>query len=121
MDDADLQTKQKQLNMDAQYQEQLRNIEIQEFREQILALSPELYAKIEAEKAWSYALAQLKIDIPEVFIGGSSSNSSGTDALQAGTMQFAWMDMLRDMLRQREPTKQINKSPKVELLDSIDD
>ncbi|MDZ8141015.1 MAG: SPFH domain-containing protein [Nostoc sp. DedQUE04] len=119
MDDVDLNTKRQQLDMDADYQERLRNIDINELQQIILALSPELYAKIESEKAWSHALAQLKIDMPEIFIGGSSGSSPGADALQAGTMQFAWMDMLRDMLRQREP-KQIDMSPKVEVLNPVD-
>ncbi|MCC5668737.1 hypothetical protein LC653_34030, partial [Nostoc sp. CHAB 5784] len=120
IDDADLETERQKLNMDAEHQERLRNIEIREIQERILALSPELYAKIESEKAWSNALAQLKIDMPEIFIGGSSGSSPGADALQAGTMQFAWMDMLRDMLKQREPIKQIDMSPKVEVLNPAD-
>jgi uncharacterized membrane protein YqiK len=120
MDDVDLETKQKQLDMDAEYQKQLRDIEINELQKRILALSPELYTKIESEKAWSHALAELKIDMPEIFIGGSSGSSPGVDALQAGTMQFAWMDMLRDMLKQREPIKQIDMSPQVGVLNPAD-
>jgi uncharacterized membrane protein YqiK len=120
MDDVDLNTRRQQLDMDADYQARLRNIEINELQQRILALSPELYTKIESEKAWSHALAQLKIDMPEIFIGGSSGSSPGADALQAGTMQFAWMDMLRDMLRQREPVKQIDMLSKVEVLNPAD-
>ncbi|MCM0594350.1 MAG: SPFH domain-containing protein [Gloeotrichia echinulata DEX184] len=120
MDDVDLNTRRQQLDMDADYQERLRNIEINELQQRILALSPELYTKIESEKAWSHALAQLKIDMPEIFIGGTSGSSPGADALQAGTMQFAWMDMLRDMLRQREPVKQIDMLSKVEVLNPAD-
>jgi SPFH domain / Band 7 family len=107
MDDVDLNTRRQQLDMDADPQERLRNIEINELQQRILALSPELYTNIESEKAWSHALAQLKRDMPEIFIGGSST-SPEADALQAGTMQFARMDMLRDMLRQREPVGQKN-------------
>jgi uncharacterized membrane protein YqiK len=119
MDDVSLETERQKLDMDAEYQERLIIIEINEFKQKILALSPELYAKIELEKAWSHALAHLRIDMPEIFIGGSSGTSPGADALQAGTMQFAWMDMLRDMLRQREPVKQIDMSPKVEVLNPV--
>lgn len=118
IDDADLETEKKRLDMDLEYKSKLRENE-EALQRLILDLSPELYTKIESEKAWSQALAQLKIDMPEIFIGGSSGNSPGTDALQAGTMQFAWMDMLRDMLRQREP-KQIN-TPKVEVLNPASD
>jgi uncharacterized membrane protein YqiK len=116
----ELEATQQKLDMETENKERLTNIEINKLQETIKALSPELYAKIESEKAWSHALAQLKIDMPEVFIGGSSGNSPGTDALQAGTMQFAWMDMLRDMLRQREP-KQINNTPNIEVLNPASD
>ncbi|MBD2616129.1 hypothetical protein H6G94_33630 [Nostoc punctiforme FACHB-252] len=103
-----LETERQKLDMDTSYQERLRNIEIEDLKQSVLALSPELYAKIELEKTWSYALAQLKIDMPEIFIGGSSGSSPGADALQAGTMQLAFIEMLRDSLRNRDPIRQKN-------------
>ncbi|MFN6563796.1 MAG: SPFH domain-containing protein [Nostoc sp. ChiSLP01] len=119
-DEVNLGTEQRKFAIVAEHQKQLRDIDVNEFRERVRILSPDIYEKLESEKAWSYALAQLKIDMPEIFIGGSSGNSPGADALQAGTMQFAWMDMLRDMLRQREPVKQIDMSAKVEVLNPVD-
>jgi hypothetical protein len=119
MDDVVLKTEEERLRMTAQHEERLRNIEINELREKILALSPELYAKIESEKAWSQALAQTKIKMPQILIGGNNGSSPGTNDLQAGTMQLAWIDMLRDMYRQREP-KQIN-TPNVEVLNPASD
>ncbi|MHC5732867.1 MAG: hypothetical protein ACYTXY_54295, partial [Nostoc sp.] len=47
MDDVDLERERQQLGINADHQEGLRNIEINELQERILALSPELYAKIE--------------------------------------------------------------------------
>ncbi|MFK8184569.1 MAG: SPFH domain-containing protein [Phormidesmis sp.] len=100
-DDVDLQTEKQRLEMATQDEEKRKNIEINELKERIMTLSPDLYARIESEKAWSQALMQMKIDMPEVYVGGSNSNASGTDALQAGAMQFAWMDMLRETLTKR--------------------
>lgn len=119
-DEVNLNREQRQLAIAAEHQKQLRDIDVNEFREIVRILGPDIYEKLESEKAWSNALAQLKIDMPEIFIGGSGGNSPGADALQAGTMQFAWMDMLRDMLKQREPIKQIDMSPKVEVLNPAD-
>jgi len=120
-DEVNLNRERQQLAIAAAHQKQLKDIDVNEFREIVKILGPDIYAKLESDKAWTDALAKLKIDMPEIFIGGNNGNPPGADALQAGTMQLAWMDMLRDMLRQRDPNKQINMIPKVEALDSADD
>ncbi|MBC6421871.1 MAG: hypothetical protein GDA43_14910 [Hormoscilla sp. SP5CHS1] len=106
--------------MDAQHQGHLKNIELEKLKETIQALSPELYAQIESDKAWSQAFEKTKIKLPEVVIGGSSGDGSGADAFQAGTMNYALVDLLRNMYQQRE-TKKINPQQKIEVLDSADD
>ncbi|MGJ5674854.1 MAG: SPFH domain-containing protein [Nostochopsis sp.] len=95
---------------------QIKDIDVNEFIKIVETLSPDIYARLESDKAWSDALAKLKIDTPEIYIGGGNSSSAGGDVLQASTLQMAWMDMLRDFLRQRDSAKQINMSQQAGVL-----
>ncbi|MBC6479483.1 MAG: hypothetical protein GDA56_18625 [Hormoscilla sp. GM7CHS1pb] len=90
---------------------------MEKLKQTIQTLSPELYAQIESDKAWSQAFEETKLKLPEVVIGGSFGDGSGADALQAGTTNYSLMDLLRNMYQ----PKQSNTQPKVEELDSADD
>jgi uncharacterized membrane protein YqiK len=116
MDNVELDKTRKQREIEIYHQQKLKEIDVNEFREIVKILGPDIYAKLESDKAWSEALAQLKIDMPEIYIGGSSGSPAGGDLLQASTMQMAWMDMLRDFLRQRDSAKQINMSQQAGVL-----
>ncbi|MHC5917069.1 MAG: SPFH domain-containing protein, partial [Nostoc sp.] len=101
MDDVDLKRRRQQLDMDADHEERRRNIEIEDLKQRVLTLSPELYKEIELEKAWAIALPQMKIKMPEILINGGSGSSPGADGLQAGAMQMFLIDFLNDIRQNR--------------------
>lgn len=119
-DEVNLDSEQKRLVIAAEHQKQLRDIDVKEFIEKVRILSPELYEKIESEKAWANAYAHATIKMPEIYFGGGNGTSQGADVLQAGTMQMAFLELLKDTIRQREPVKKIDMSPKVEVLNPAD-
>ena len=76
----------------------LSSITIDEFRERIALLSPELHAQIEIEGKWAEAHATAQIKYPEIIVNGGG-NSNGGDMIQSSVMQMASLEMLRDLLK----------------------
>ena len=99
---------------------------MQEFRDQVEKLGPEIYAQLELEGKWAEAYANTQIKLPEVFIGGSSGgggdNSSGGGLVEASAMQMAFLEILRESTKSKRQINQISMSPEHEALPpSIDD
>ena len=68
-----LDTYQKRLDIEIFQKERISLIEINALKEQIAALSPELYAQIETQGKWAEAMAQIKIDYPQIMMTGERS------------------------------------------------
>ena len=99
---------------------------MQEFRDRVEKLGPEIYAQLELEGKWAEAYANTQIKLPEVFIGGSSGgggdNSSGGGIVEASAMQMAFLEILRESTKSKRQINQISMSPEHEALPpSIDD
>jgi SPFH domain / Band 7 family len=117
-DTLDLKRKQQELEIEANHQQQLRLISIEEFRDKVSILSPAIYAQIESEGKWAEAYGNTQIKLPEVFIsgGGGGDNSSGGDIVQASAMQMAFLEVLRDSIKSKREVNQINMPQQHELL-----
>ncbi|BAZ31836.1 von Willebrand factor type A [Cylindrospermum sp. NIES-4074] len=107
-DNLELNRKERELGIDSTYKKQIKDIDINEFRERVKILTPEVYAQIELEGRWAEAHANAQIKLPEVFIGGSGNNSNGGDIVQASAMQMAFLEVLRDSLKSTRQINQIN-------------
>jgi hypothetical protein len=114
--DEELRRKREEYFIEAFYQRQLQDIDTDEFREKVKILSPEIYAQIELEGKWADAHANAQIKLPEVFIGGGGNNSNGGDIVQAGAMQMAFLEVLRDSLKSTRKINQINMPQQPEIL-----
>jgi hypothetical protein len=68
------------------------------------------------EGKWADAHANAQIKLPEVFIGGGGNNSNGGDIVQAGAMQMAFLEVLRDSLKSTRKINQINMPQQPEIL-----
>ncbi|CCI17355.1 hypothetical protein MICAF_2680003 [Microcystis aeruginosa PCC 9807] len=94
-------------------------IRMQEFRNRVETLGPEIYAQLESEGKWAEAYANTQIKLPEVFIGGSSGGgnpSGGGGIVEASAMQMAFLEILRDSLKSKRQNEQINMSREYEIL-----
>ena len=120
-DKVELDRKERESQIDADYQRQIKDISINDFCEKVKILSPEIYARIELEGKWAEAFAQAKIKLPEVFIGGGNSNSNGGDIVQASAMQMAFLEVLRDSLKSTKKINQIDIPQQRETLPPADD
>lgn len=72
-----LDTYQKRLDIEIFQKERISLIEINALKEKIAALNPELYAQIETQGKWAEAMAQMKIDYPQIMMTGGGNSSSG--------------------------------------------
>lgn len=94
-------------------------IRMQEFRDRVETLGPEIYAQLESEGKWAEAYANTQIKLPEVFIGASSgggNTSGGGGIVEASAMQMAFLEILRDSLKSKRQNEQINMSREYEIL-----
>ena len=93
---------------------------MQEFRDKVKALSPQIYAQLESERKWAEAYANTQIKFPEVFV--DDSNSSEESIVEASAMQMEFLEILRDSLKSKRQNNQIDMSREHEVLPpSIDD
>ncbi|MDB9456202.1 SPFH domain-containing protein [Dolichospermum circinale] len=117
-DDLELNRKERELSMDAIYHKQIKDIDINEFREIVNALSRDIYAQLESDKAWAKALEHTKMELPQILMTGGSGNSNGQNMLQDGAVSIALIEMLKNFVK---PPKQINMSQQRESLPPSDD
>jgi uncharacterized membrane protein YqiK len=100
------------------------DIRMEEFRDKVKILSPEIYAQLESEGKWAEAYANTQIKLPETFIShsGGGDNSSGGGIVEASAMQMAFLEILRESTKSKRQINQISMSPEHEALPpSIDD
>jgi uncharacterized membrane protein YqiK len=117
-DDLELNRKERELSIDATYHKQIKDMNINEFREIVNAISPDIYAQLESDKAWAKALEHTKIELPQILMTGGSGNFNGENILQDGAVSIALIEMLKNFVK---PPKQINMSQRRESLPPSDD
>jgi len=108
-DDLEINKKREEINIEVEQQKRLAELEMKKFRDKVQTLTPELYAKSEADKVWSKAFSEFENNVPEIYIGGGNGNSGGMEALQSGQFQVMMMEMFGEYLKDRQ-AKRINTS-----------
>ncbi len=96
---------QKRSDIETFQKERISQIEIKALKEKITALSPELYAQIETQGKWAEAMAQMKINYPQIMMTGGGNSSSGDPISNYfQLLQLDNLETLRNRLNQGTPT-----------------
>lgn len=100
----DLEIYRTRLDIEASQKERISLIEINALKEEIAALSPELYAQIETQGKWAEAMAQMKIDYPQIMMTGGGNSSSGDPISHLSPLlQLEYVERLGNRLNQGTP------------------
>jgi uncharacterized protein YegL/uncharacterized membrane protein YqiK len=100
----DLEIYRTRLDIEASQKERISLIEINALKEEIAALSPELYVQIETQGKWAEAMAQMKINYPQIMMtGGGNSSSGDTTSNYFQLLQLDHLETLRNRLNPGAP------------------
>lgn len=100
----DLEIYRTRLDIEASQKERISLIEINAFKERVAFLSPERYAEIEIQEKWAEAMAQMKINYPQIMMTGGGNSSSGDPTSNYfQLLQLDHLETLRNRLNQGTP------------------
>ena len=107
---ARLEANQIEIDQEVSRAQQISSIEIDAFRARVAALTPEVFAELEAQKGWAVAAAQMKITFPEFLNIGSGSNTSGDLNPMTAMSQLMNLQVVREIYSKRDSTSQLSNS-----------